>query len=269
MDQRRSTVSTSLPRAGGSGRTPATLGWGRERSSRPQPFVDGPPSLVFGCGLPRTGTTTLTRALRQAGFRVMHGPFQLCRPGGRALLSKYQVFADNPIPLLAPRLAREYPEARFIETVRPLESWIASMQWLLAFGTSAFFQARYPEIHAVHRALFGTLHPRREDLVWAYEQHRQRMTDVATHVGDRFISLAIADPSAPAQVQSALNLPFEPDLTPRHQRSDGLRRLRRLERHVYQLCRPLLPTRFRFGLNPPGGLTEDGPLFPDFEPQQG
>ena len=262
-------MTTSLPRADAGGRTSGTLGWGRELRSRPQLFADHPPPLVFGCGLPRTGTTTLTQALRQGGLRTMHGPFELCRPGGRTLLAKYQVFADNPIPLLAPRLAKVYLQAHFVETVRPLESWIESMQWLLRYGTSAFFQARYPEIHAVHRALFGTHRPGRKDLIWAYEQHQQRMAEVAAHAGDRFISLTIADPAAPEQLQSALNLPFKPDLAPRHRRSDALRRMRRLERQLYRLCRPMLPVRLRYGLEPPLELKADAPLFPDFEPPQG
>ena len=60
------------------------------------------------------------KALRQ------HSPLEL--------LDGYDAFADLPIPHFFKQLDVLYPDAKFIHTMRTLDEWLPSMEWLLARG---------------------------------------------------------------------------------------------------------------------------------------
>jgi Sulfotransferase domain len=78
---------------------------------------------VFGVGLSRTGTTSLHYALGFLGYRSIHfpPPHQL-----RELLNFYDAAVDTPVACVFKELAEAYPDARFVLTVRDMDSWLAS-----------------------------------------------------------------------------------------------------------------------------------------------
>lgn len=106
----------------------------------PSPATDRDPGRprVFGIGLNKTGTTSLHKALEILGYTSLHW-------GGPALRHLVEASVDSDEPLLSrldprfdafsdilalstnfDRLDKEYPDSRFILTVRPVEEWIAS-----------------------------------------------------------------------------------------------------------------------------------------------
>ena len=84
---------------------------------------DLPP--CWGIGLGRTGTLSLCRALKILGYRkVVHNPqFEDLRHlnGG----------ADLGVALFYKYLDFKFPESRFVLTVRPLEAWLPSVEYIL------------------------------------------------------------------------------------------------------------------------------------------
>lgn len=88
---------------------------------------------IFCIGFHKTGTTSLTIALRKLGYRVT-GPNgwndpDIARnvlPMAYGLVEKYDAFQDNPWPIIYRELDEKYPGSKFIMTLRSSESWIRS-----------------------------------------------------------------------------------------------------------------------------------------------
>lgn len=86
-------------------------------------------SKVFVIGLSRTGTTTMNRALNALGLVAAHWQ----NPVDKKLLTMddlplFDAFSDIPISADFEAIYERYPQARFILTDRPLESWVQSVQ---------------------------------------------------------------------------------------------------------------------------------------------
>ncbi len=88
---------------------------------------------VFGIGFHKTGTTSLASALTILGYRVT-GPNNVSEPDigetypalTRALSEQFDAFQDNPWPLVYREMDAQWPDAKFILTVRAPAAWIAS-----------------------------------------------------------------------------------------------------------------------------------------------
>lgn len=91
---------------------------------------------IFAVGFHKTGTKSLAAALGQLGYSV-HGPGLVkdehacaslgnLRAAAWPLIAQYDAFQDNPWPLLWRELAADFPQARFILTLRDEEQWYAS-----------------------------------------------------------------------------------------------------------------------------------------------
>lgn len=78
---------------------------------------------VFGIGLSRTGTKSLTLALKALGFKSFHYPPS---PELMKYLKEYDALTDTPIALNFKRLDEMYPNSKFILTIRDLNSWLES-----------------------------------------------------------------------------------------------------------------------------------------------
>ena len=91
-------------------------------------FVDNDAEKVFGIGLSRTATTSLHQALGILGLRSFHWMF---KPENRILRLEDAYFCDAPhrhqCRLSFETLARMFPNAKFIYTTRPLDSWERSV----------------------------------------------------------------------------------------------------------------------------------------------
>src|SRR5262245_42873555 len=89
---------------------------------------------VFGIGFHKTGTSSLSAALQQLGYRVT-GPNGAMDPDisrnaaeiVRSMVPLYDAFRDNPWPLFYKELDVRYPGSKFILTIRPSSEWFASV----------------------------------------------------------------------------------------------------------------------------------------------
>jgi sulfotransferase family protein len=96
---------------------------------------------IFGIGLSRTGSKSLTAALRILGCQAVHFPTDPVTQGEYfrffaeptetlrlSLLDRYDGVTDNPVSCVYRQLDRAYPGSKFILTVRGRESWLRSCQ---------------------------------------------------------------------------------------------------------------------------------------------
>lgn len=87
---------------------------------------DGYSEKVFGIGLSRTGTTSLTHALQRLGYEAIHYD-----EDGDILslndLYRYDAATDTPCSARFEQLYYAFPESRFIYTTRAIDSWVESV----------------------------------------------------------------------------------------------------------------------------------------------
>lgn len=87
---------------------------------------------VFGIGLSKTGTTSLTKALDILGYKAIHNPsYMLSLENGKLSLDyeevkKYDALTDIQISCFYKELDFMFPGSKFILTTRELNSWIES-----------------------------------------------------------------------------------------------------------------------------------------------
>jgi hypothetical protein len=88
---------------------------------------------VFGIGLSRTGTTALSVAMTRLGVRTIHYPtakntLDLLANGifRLPILEEYDAITDVQTVPFYPQLDEEYPNSKFILTVRDIDMWLES-----------------------------------------------------------------------------------------------------------------------------------------------
>ena len=128
---------------------------------------------IFGIGLTRTGTTSLTAALRILGYTTCHFPddaatraemarFLRERPRRLRLsvLDDVDAATDTPIACAFAALDSGYPGSRFILTVRERASWLSSCARFWSSVVLPHLQ-RHPSddfsvyARAINRAVYG------------------------------------------------------------------------------------------------------------------
>lgn len=118
---------------------------------------------IFGIGLSRTGTTSLTTALNMLGYRVEHYFHDLTR------LEWLDGGTDTPIAHCFEELDLRYPGSKFIYTVRDRKSWLESCARHFSGKPAS------PEDEALRIAIYGTTGFDHVLFEQAYERHEQRV----------------------------------------------------------------------------------------------
>lgn len=89
---------------------------------------------IFGIGLGKTGTTSLSAALDILGYRSCHFPLGILTYQNNELridsnfATQYDAFVDLPIACLYKDLDVMYPDSKFILTVRDIPIWLKSSE---------------------------------------------------------------------------------------------------------------------------------------------
>ncbi|HYI07974.1 MAG TPA: sulfotransferase [Thermoanaerobaculia bacterium] len=129
---------------------------------------------VFGLGLSKTGTSSLTDALILLGFRAVHYPLDL------AMAKDVDALTDIPVAPYYAELDRLWPGSRFILTIREKTSWLRSieMHWRLMlqwWDDATPGMRRYHE--RVAMAAYGTLAFDREHFSRTCDAHERKVRD--------------------------------------------------------------------------------------------
>lgn len=98
-----------------------------------------PSSKIFGIGLSKTGTKSLSKALEILGYKSIHYPNdpvtiqQIANKQFKlSIMEHYDAAIDTPVAAHYKELDVAFPNSKFILTTRRLESWLESMQFHLA-----------------------------------------------------------------------------------------------------------------------------------------
>jgi hypothetical protein len=158
---------------------------------------------VFGLGLSRTGTRSLTSALQMLGWDCSHYPIdedtytELANGQYDLTLLKYHDgLTDITCAPYYQQFDKQYPGSKFILTVRDKDRWLNSCRnhW---FNRPAFGDAEDPdqEVHFLMRqllraAVYGCYTYVPERFSWVYDRH---VAEVKAYFKDRPDDLLIID----------------------------------------------------------------------------
>ncbi len=122
-------------------------------------------SKIFGIGLSKTGTNSLTLALQFLGYSAIHYPTNLQQ------IEAHDAATDISVTASFEKLDGLFSGSKFILTGRDLEEWLTS--------SSRHNHKRQSNVNAfalnVQKQLYGTLDYDRELFVQAYERHSARV----------------------------------------------------------------------------------------------
>lgn len=134
---------------------------------------------VFGIGLSRTGTLSLSLALDQLGWYCVHFPnddvtFRQLRCGDLdlACLEQYDAVCDTPIVPYFVQLAERLPDSKFILTIRDLADWHSSAEH---FWKVDWEDQLDPYHRFVNTAVYGIEVYERTRFDFVYRRHVQEV----------------------------------------------------------------------------------------------
>ncbi|MCB1724566.1 MAG: hypothetical protein H7A11_12660 [Pseudomonadales bacterium] len=144
--------------------------------------------MIFGIGLPKTGTSSLHRALCDLKLRSVHYPIDDVIPslqvGAYSSIASGRQAMANCGEWHFAALDREFPGSRFICTWREFDDWIVSVQKhfdrydhpkpgeaafhnrLEVFGITVFDRDVMETVYWAHRFAVERHFGHREDLLW-------------------------------------------------------------------------------------------------------
>lgn len=158
---------------------------------------------VFGLGLSRTGTQSLTDALQVLGYNVVHypqdeGTYEALAAGryNLGILDTYDGVTDITAAPFFAQFDREYPGSKFILTVRDTENWLRSCETHWAKDPNlrrrADDEVRTRLRLLLRAAVYGSYDFSAERFRWVYQQH---VSNVLDYFKDRPEDLLVLDVS--------------------------------------------------------------------------
>jgi len=155
---------------------------------------------VFGLGLSRTGTSSLTSALYRLGVNTKHYPrdqrtYEQLRDGDYhldILKTRTRGLTDIPIVPYFAQLDRAWPGSKFILTVREKEPWLQSVEKLLQSSAKWWDKdPQYRQIAEFFRAcVYGSVWFNRDRFSYVYDTH---VRNVLHYFQDRPEDLLVLD----------------------------------------------------------------------------
>lgn len=146
------------------------------------------PSRIFGVGMHKTGTTSLSSALKILGIDSAHwesGDWarkiweEMKRDGCSRTVESHYALTDLPIAVLYRELDRSYPGSKFILTVRDEASWLRSVErhWSYSHNRYRWEWDVYPFANLIHRHIYGQTTFDAEVFVNRYRKHNDEVRD--------------------------------------------------------------------------------------------
>ncbi|HBE19862.1 MAG TPA: hypothetical protein DEG17_25400 [Cyanobacteria bacterium UBA11149] len=142
--------------------------------------------MIFGCGLSRTGNKSLGNALKVLGYNPVKYPKSIEELG-----VIYDAAVDITVIAWLDELDRKFPDAKWILTIRDMDSWLASCaRW---FGRSLEDCTPYKQSYLRHyrQIVYGT--ESFDPLLWqeVYHHHIDRINTKFEGCSDRLLVMDI------------------------------------------------------------------------------
>ncbi len=135
---------------------------------------------VFCLGFHKTATTSLARALKVLGYKVVKGvPGEYLKdPNFNKIVREiydtasenYDAFADGIWPCLYKEMDKKYPNSKFILVIRDSQDWIKSV--VADFGTHSNFVRKW-----IYGDEYGCPKGNEDVYIKIYEQHNAEVMD--------------------------------------------------------------------------------------------
>lgn len=143
---------------------------------------------VFGIGLSRTGTKSLTISLNQLGFNIVHYPNDsqtlqefMAANYDLSILHDCDGITDITVAAYYAQLDRIFPNSKFILTVRDKESWLKAVEahWhnKPIFDTNPENQDKMRLRRFLRLAVYGTYTFNADRLAYVYDLHHKNVLD--------------------------------------------------------------------------------------------
>lgn len=159
---------------------------------------------IFGIGLGRTGTKSLTKALNLLGFNIVHYPIdesvlEELQNGSYKLsiLNTCDGITDITVAPYYAQLYKEYPGSKFILTTREKCSWIESMKIHWNQKTDDInapeYELKMKIRYFLRAAVYGCLQYNIDRLSYVYNQHMKNVLEYFEDKPDALLVIDIND----------------------------------------------------------------------------
>jgi len=206
---------------------------------------------VFGIGLSRTGTTSLTQALHLLGYKAIHFPHDSVTRAqvyhffaselqclSLALLQEADAITDTPVCCLYQALDQAYPGSKFILTVREKHSWLRSCRsfWVeqvepYCRAMPASWLAQYSRV--LHERLYGTQEYEQETFSRAYDAYTAEVREYFRERPQDLLVLDICGGEGWSKLAPFLEVPIPEAPFPWENRGNKLSQWRQQESLAY------------------------------------
>ncbi len=144
---------------------------------------------VFGIGFHKTGTTTLDTALQVLGYNAAPVRTDLIKSLSKnnmeptlKVARTFDAFQDNPWPIIYNEMYKEFPDSKFVLTVRESEKWIKSI--VNSFGGKSTLMREW-----IYGS--GKGDPRNNEQLFLdmYVRHNEQVRDFFSDKADSFLEI--------------------------------------------------------------------------------
>ena len=146
---------------------------------------------IFGIGLSRTGTTSLTGALKYLGFSAIHFPMNLSQ------IDAFDAATDTPVALQFKDLDRRYRGSAFVLTSREKGSWLNSCAKLWNKNSGEFSSISF--LIDLHTKLYGSPTFDKNKFSHAYDTHERNVCAYFRDRPNKLLKLNVFDEEDPWQ----------------------------------------------------------------------
>ena len=164
------------------------------------------PTRIYGCGMHKTGTTSLHTALKILGIDSAHWQGahwakaiwrEMNNDGWSETLERHYALCDLPITLLYKQLDKAYPGSKFILTTRSEEKWLESVRrhWSPQYNKFREGWDNDPFTNRIHQVLYGQTNFDADIFLARYRRHN---AEVLEYFKSRPNDLLILDMDATA-----------------------------------------------------------------------
>ena len=196
---------------------------------------------IFGIGLSRTGTLSLTSALNSLGFDARHYPNDAITQEelkhGRyrlSILEAADALLDIPVAPYFAQLDAAFPGSRFILTTRPADVWLLSVE---KHFLNYVEHRREPFDDFVIAATYGLLHFSAERFRYVKDLHESNVREYFSGRNDLLVFDASSGHSWP-ELCAFLGRPVPAEEFPHVNRARAHPALRRRRRRLRRLRWP-------------------------------
>ena len=173
---------------------------------------------IFGIGLSRTGTKSLSFALNMLGFKVAHSPDDkitlkelMAIKYNFSILNDFDAITDITVAPYYAQLDKLFPDNKFILTVRDKESWLRALesQWreIPVFDDSPSKETNMQRTRLFHAAVYGTYTFNEKQFSYAYDLHYRNVVEYFKERPESLLIINIFEGDVWEKLCPFLNIP--------------------------------------------------------------